>query len=84
MGCTIHGRSRPYEGFSYSRLAEELKEILNAEQLEKVVLIGQSAGGSVAQSLIAKYPDMVEGLFTIGTCPYGPSYYSRSDLFWLR
>ena len=38
----------------------------------------------MAQSFYKKYADMVEGIFAIGTCPYNPSYYSRSDLFWLR
>ena len=38
----------------------------------------------MAQSFYKKYSDMVEGIITIGTCPYNPSYYSRTDLFWLR
>ena len=79
-----HGKSRPYKDFSYYNAAEELKDILDVEDIKNVVLVGQSAGGFVAQSFYKKYADMVEGIFTIGTCPYNPSYYSRSDLFWLR
>lgn len=79
-----HGKSRPYKDFSYYHAAEELKRILDAEGIKRAVLIGQSAGGFVAQSFYKKYADMVDGIFTIGTCPYDPSYYSRSDLFWLR
>lgn len=79
-----HGKSRPYQDFSYAHAAEELKTILDIEGITRVVLIGQSAGGFVAQSFYKKYADMVEGIFTIGTCPYNPSYYSKSDLFWLR
>ena len=79
-----HGRSRPYKDFSYRNAAEELKSILDSEGVSRVVLIGQSAGGFVAQSFYKKYADMVAGIFTIGTCPYDPSYYSKSDLFWLR
>ncbi len=79
-----HGKSRPYLDFSYSHLAEELKAILDAEGIRRAVLVGQSAGGFVAQSFIARYPSMVRGLFTIGTCPYGAGYYSSSDLFWLK
>ena len=89
--CTVlvwdapaHGKSRPYSEFSYPHLAEELKAILDAEAIERVVLIGQSAGGFVAQSFVSKYPSMVKGMLLIGTCPYGPEYYSRSDLFWLK
>lgn len=79
-----HGKSRPYEDFSYCNAAEELKKILDIEDINSTVLIGQSAGGFVAQSFYKKYSDMVEGIITIGTCPYNPSYYSRTDLFWLR
>lgn len=79
-----HGKSRPYRNFSYHNAAEELKSILDAEGVTRAVLIGQSAGGFVAQSFYKKYADMVVGIFAIGTCPYNPSYYSRSDLFWLR
>lgn len=38
----------------------------------------------MAQSFYKKYGDMVEGIIMIGSCPYNPSYYSRSDLFLLR
>lgn len=79
-----HGKSRPYKDFSYYNAAEELKSILDIEGIKRAVLIGQSAGGFVAQSFYKKYADMVEGIITIGTCPYSPLYYSKSDLFWLR
>lgn len=79
-----HGKSRPYRDFSYANAAGELRRILDAEGVRKAVLVGQSAGGFVAQSFYKAYPAMVTGIFMIGTCPYGPSYYSRSDLFWLR
>ncbi len=39
-----HGKSRPYLDFSYSNLVEELKVILDKQNMKKVVLIGQSAG----------------------------------------
>ena len=79
-----HGKSRPYKDFSYSNAAEELKSILDTEGIRRAVLVGQSAGGFVAQSFYKKYGNMVAGIFAIGTCPYNPCYYSRSDLFWLR
>lgn len=79
-----HGKSRPYKDFSYHNAAGELKSILDTEGVKRAVLIGQSAGGFVAQSFYKEHADMVAGIFAIGTCPYHPSYYSRSDLFWLR
>lgn len=79
-----HGRSTPYQDFSYGHLAEDLRGILRQEGISRAVLVGQSMGGFVAQSFLARYPAMGKGLFTIGTCPYGEAYYSQSDLFWLR
>lgn len=79
-----HGSSRPYKDFSYSNAADELRTILDIEGIDHIILIGQSAGGFVAQSFYKKYPEAVDGIITIGTCPYGPSYYSSSDIFWLR
>lgn len=79
-----HGQSRPYKDFSYANLAEELKTILDAEGLSSVILIGQSAGGFVSQSFIARYGKQVKGFVSIGSCPYGTGYYSKSDLFWLK
>lgn len=79
-----HGKSRPYRDFSYDHAAEELKRILDQEGAAHAVLVGQSGGGFVSQSFYKKYPETVEGMLIIGSCPYDPSYYSRSDLFWLR
>lgn len=45
-----HGKSRPYEDFSYCNAAEEFKIILDIEGVNSTVLIGQSAGGFVTQS----------------------------------
>lgn len=79
-----HGKSRPYHEFTYPNITEELKAILDKEDIERAVLVGQSMGGFVAQSFIIKYPDMVRGFVAIDTCPYGSEYYSKSDFFWLR
>lgn len=79
-----HGKSRPYKNFSYAFLAEDLKTILDTENIKKAVLVGQSAGGFVSQSFVKAYPDMVEGIMLIGSSPYNPVFFSKSDLFWLK
>lgn len=79
-----HGLSRPYTSMAYADAAAGLKQIIDAEGLGRVVLIGQSMGGFQAQEFIDRYPDVVAGFFGIDTCPYGSEYYSNSDLFWLR
>lgn len=78
-----HARSRPYRDFSYDNCAEELLSILDAEHIEKPLLVGQSMGGYVIQAFLAAYPQRCAGFVGIDTCPFGAQYYSKSDLWWL-
>ncbi len=80
--CPCHGKSRPYEQFTYTNVATEIKNILDAENINEVILVGQSLGGMIAQYFISLYPDMVRGLIAIDSAPFG-DYYSKSDMFWL-
>lgn len=79
-----HGKSRPYTDHSYSHAARALKNILESEQLENAVLIGQSMGGYIAQTYLKLYPAEAAGFIGIDTCPFGRGYYSNADLWWLR
>jgi len=81
----LHGLSRPYADFTFDHVADELHAILGAEGIERAVLVGQSAGGYIAQAHAQRYPDEVAGIVGIGTTPFGVSeYYESSDLFWIR
>lgn len=79
-----HGRSRPYDEFTYVNAAEDLKGILDENGIASAVLIGQSMGGYVTQSFLLRYPQMVSAFVSIDSCPYGECYYSKSDKWWLR
>lgn len=79
-----HGKSRPYQGFSYDDAAKVLKAILEQENIKETVFIGQSMGGYVIQTLLKHEPQMVKGFIGIDTCPFGERYYSRMDRWWLR
>jgi pimeloyl-ACP methyl ester carboxylesterase len=79
-----HGKSRPYINFSYENAANHLKSILDKERIDKAVLIGQSMGGYIAQAFLKRYPDSVKGFIGIDTTPFGLSYYSKMDRWWLR
>lgn len=79
-----HGRSRPYTNFSYYNAAGQLKAILEREQIKKAVFIGQSMGGFITQAFLKRYPDCALGFIGIDTTPFGLSYYSKSDKWWLR
>lgn len=79
-----HGKSRPYQEFSYDDAAKVLKQILNQENIKEAIFIGQSMGGYVIQTLLKHEPQMVKGFIGIDTCPFGERYYSRMDCWWLR
>lgn len=81
--CPCHGLSRPYTDFTYRNVTVELNRILEVENINEMVLIGQSLGGMIAQYFANEYPHKVKGFIGIDTAPFG-SYYSKSDLFWLN
>lgn len=81
--CPCHGKSRPYENFSYLNVAKELNSILKTEGCGRTVIIGQSLGGMIGQYYIDAYPEGVEGFIAIDSAPFG-DYYSKSDFFWLN
>lgn len=80
----IHGKSRPYRDFSYQSAAEDLNHILVDETISQVILVGMSMGGFPSQMFAIRYPEKVEGLVAIDTTPFGMSYYSKSDCWWLK
>lgn len=78
-----HGESRPYITFTYENAVNGLKDILDECGISKVILIGQSMGGFIAQSFVFRYPELVKAFVAIDSTPYG-DYYSKSDIWWLR
>jgi len=80
----LHGVSRPYSDFTYSDSVGIINEILVKEDIEALVLVGQSAGGYIAQSFVNTYPEKVKGFVGIGTTPIDGEYYSSFDRFFLR
>ena len=79
-----HGKSRPYYDFTYKNAVEELKKILDTEKITRAVFVGQSMGGFIIQTFLKKYPEYIIGFIGIDTTPFGESYYSKSDKWWLR
>lgn len=80
----LHGKSRPYSDFSYHNTALELNSTLEAEDIEKVVLVGMSMGGYPSQMFASMYPNKVAGFVALDTTPFGLEYYSKSDNWWLK
>lgn len=81
--CPCHGKSRPYDAFTYTNVCNELDCILQIEGIDQAIFIGQSLGGMIAQYYIDLHPAKAVGFVSIDSVPFG-SYYSKSDLFWLQ
>ena len=79
-----HGKSRPFAGFDFADSSVFIKSILDKYADERVVLIGQTLGGFLAQSFIKRYPDRVKGFVSIDSTPYGSVYYSKIDIWILK
>ena len=79
----MHGLSMPYEAFSYENAARDLNKILMKESIKTVCLVGMSMGGYPSQMFAHLYPEKVQCFIGVDTTPFGTSYYSKSDLWWL-
>ncbi len=80
----MHGKSRPYANFMYKNVAEDLHQILLAEEIEKPILVGMSMGGYVSQMYINLYPENVKAFVSIDSTPFGTVYYSVIDKWLLE
>ena len=79
----LHGESRPYESFSYVNVAKELNNILKNEEINKVILVGQSMGGYICQEFAIHYPEKVKSFIAVDTNPFGHFYYAKWERFLL-
>lgn len=80
----LHGKSRPFENFTYKASALALKAILDKENIQKTFLLGMSLGGYPVQAFIELFPQMALGFIALDTSPFGLEYYSKSDIFWIK
>ncbi len=80
----LHGLSRPYNNFSYKQTAIELNQILEKENIYKVILVGMSMGGYPSQMFASMFSRKVEAFVALDTTPFGTRYYSKADLWWLK
>jgi pimeloyl-ACP methyl ester carboxylesterase len=73
-----HGLSQPKgeDDYSITRLARDLRAVIEDCRLEEVVIVGHSVGGMVAQQLCLDHPelqgDVIKGLALLNTT-YGPA-----------
>ena len=80
-----HGASRPFRlDFSMEDLARYLQKILERENIQRPVLIGQSLGGYICQIYMRLYPDTAAGFISIDSCSMHRRYYTGAELFLLK
>jgi len=79
-----HGKSRPFTRFDFELTSEIVHQILLENNVEQIIAVGQSLGGYYIQAFAVRYPEALQAFIGIGTTPYGESYYSESDKFWLK
>lgn len=62
-----HGNSSPSKNaLTYSTIANNMKQLLDRLELEKVFLCGYSTGGSVILEFLLRYPQRAHGAILIG------------------
>lgn len=73
-----YGASPPIVPLSFAALAEAVIAVLEAERVEKAVLVGHSLGGMIAQEAAARFPQRVAGLVLFAT---SAAFGGRDDTF---
>lgn len=70
-----HGQSEVFLGtYSIDRLGNDLVQLIDALELEKVHFCGLSIGGMIGQWLACRYPERIQSLVLANTAPYiGPA-----------
>lgn len=64
-----HGHSPRSDSMDYVAMAQDLRETLDANQINKAVIIGHSMGGKVAMAFSALAPEYIDALIIIDMAP---------------
>jgi pimeloyl-ACP methyl ester carboxylesterase len=65
---------------SYPSMAQDVVNFLKSQNIKKIILVGHSMGGKVAQALALLYPEYVEGLVVLDIAPV--TYSREKDPHW--
>lgn len=76
------GRSTGPMDYSPASLAADARDLMEALDLEEVVLGGWSLGGLAAQMALALYPERISRLVLMGSGPPGPQVKLAEQLFY--
>lgn len=76
-----HGLSPRSDEMSYRAMAADILDTLDANGIDRVVIIGHSMGGKVAMALTALAPDRVEKLVIIDIAPVAYDTHRHREIF---
>ena len=80
-----HAASWPFESsFDLEDKAVWLDEILQQEQMNHPVIIGQSMGGYVGQMYAQLYPEKLKGFVSIDSAPLQREYVTSAEIYLLK
>lgn len=74
-----HGESQHAADMTYASMVQDVVDFMDQQQLERVVLVGHSMGGKVAQAMSVLHPERVEGLVAMDIAPVR---YSSTEPQW--
>lgn len=78
-----HGRSTLEGAFRFDDMVADLDALVTSIDAHRVILVGQSMGGNLAQTYVNRHPERVAGLVLID-CTANHAPLSRLDLLGLR
>jgi pimeloyl-ACP methyl ester carboxylesterase len=73
-----YGSSAPLAAMDFATLCDRLCAALDELGLHRVIIVGQSIGGMIAQDMAIRHPDRIAGLVLIATVP---GFGGRDDSF---
>lgn len=76
-----HGLSPRTPEMNYPAMASDVKELLDALNIEKAIIIGHSMGGKTAMALSALIPDRIEQIVAIDIAPVDYQLRRHDDVF---
>lgn len=72
---------RPWQGWSVSAFADEVRDVMDALGVERAALCGHSLGGITSQLFALRYLERLEGLILVGTGPTTQNHGTLLSLF---
>lgn len=75
-----YGHSAPIEPYTFKGLAHSCIQLIESLKCDRVILLGHSMGGMVAQEVVARRPELVSRLILCGTSPA----FGKPDGDWQR